>query len=114
MAQRHVRKGDQVVVTSGRYKGQKGELVEVLVRKNRVRVAGVATVKRHLKANPEAPNSPGGITEKLGSIAISNVSLIDPKSGRPTRSRIKVLEDGKKVRIATRSGEPIAAIAGGA
>jgi large subunit ribosomal protein L24 len=107
MAHRHVRRGDQVVVISGRYKGQKGELVEVLARKNRVRVTGIATVKRHLKADPNAENSTGKIIEKLGSIAISNVALIDPESGKPTRTRMQTLDDGKKVRVSTRSGKQI-------
>lgn len=107
MAHRHVRKGDQVMVVTGRYKGQKGELVEVLTSKNRVRVAGIALVKRHMKAEAGAENRSGRIVEKLGSLAISNVALIDPESGKPTRTRAKMLENGKKVRVSTRSGKQI-------
>ena len=103
---RHVRKGDQVKVLAGKYKGQQGELIEVLVKSERVRVRGLALVKRHLKADPNS-KQPGGIIERLGSIAISNVAPIDPKSGQATRVRMRVQADGKKVRIASRSGEPI-------
>jgi large subunit ribosomal protein L24 len=107
MARRHVKKGDTVVVTTGKYRGQQGRLLEVLVDRNRVRVEGIATVKRHLKPGKDPKHQSGGIIEKLGTLAISNVALIDPKDGKATRTHRKTLENGSKVRIARRSGEQI-------
>ena len=85
-----------------------GKVIEVLVAKNRVRIEGVAMVKRHLKPgrDPKVPN--GGIIEKFGTIHISNVMPIDPSTNKPTRVGIKTLEDGRKVRVAKGSGELIA------
>jgi large subunit ribosomal protein L24 len=102
---RHVRKGDVVEVLAGKYKGQQGKIIEVLVDKDRVRVEGVATVKRHLKPgrDPKIPN--GGIIEKFGTIHISNVLPVDPTQGKATRVGFKRLEDGRKVRFAKASGE---------
>lgn len=102
---RHVRKGDVVQVLSGKYKGQQGKIIEVLVDKDRVRIEGIATVKRHLKPgrDPKIPN--GGIIEKFGTIHISNVLPLDPSSGKPTRVGFKQLDDGRKVRFAKGSGE---------
>jgi large subunit ribosomal protein L24 len=99
-----IKKGDKVVVISGRDKGKKGEVLRVLREENRVVVQGVHMVKRHTR--PAASN-PGGIVEKEGSIHISNVAHEDPKSGKPTRVGYKFLEDGRKVRVARRSGETI-------
>lgn len=105
---RRVRKGDTVEVISGKYKGQQGKVIEVLVAKDRVRIEGVATVKRHVKPgrDPKVPN--GGIIEKFGTIHISNVLPLDPSTGKPTRVGFRRLEDGRKVRVARRSGEIIA------
>ncbi|RYF04795.1 MAG: 50S ribosomal protein L24 [Deltaproteobacteria bacterium] len=107
MSHRHVRRGDQVIVTGGKYRGQTGRLLQVLVETQRVRIEGIATVKRHLKPGKDAKHQQGGIVEKLGSIHLSKVALIDPKDGKATRTGIKVLEGGKKVRFAKRSGETI-------
>jgi large subunit ribosomal protein L24 len=99
-----IKKGDKVVVIAGRDKGKKGEVLRVLREESRVVVQGVHMVKRHTR--PAAGN-PGGIVEKEGTIHISNVAHEDPKSGKPTRVGYKFLEDGRKVRVARRSGETI-------
>ncbi len=103
MAQK-IKKGDNVVVLTGRDKGVTGEVVEYLPTKGRVIVQGVNRVKRHTR--PSA-SSAGGIIEKELSIDASNVALVDPKDGKPTRVGFKTLEDGSKVRFAKRSGEVI-------
>src|SRR5208282_2846061 len=97
-----IKKGDKVVVLTGRDKGKEGEVLRVLIDQERVVVQGVSMVKRHTR--PGA-GQPGGIIDKEGTIHISNVALIDPKSSKPTRVGFKVLADGKKVRVAKRSGE---------
>ena len=99
-----IKKGDTVMVIAGRDKGKKGEVLRVLRMESRVVVQGVHMVKRHTR--PAAGN-PGGIVEKEGTIHISNVAHEDPKSGKPTRVGYKFLEDGRKVRVARRSGETI-------
>jgi len=96
------KKGDKVVVLTGRDKGKEGEVLRVLIDQERVVVQGVSMVKRHTR--PGA-GQPGGIVDKEGTIHISNVALIDPKSSKPTRVGFKILADGKKVRVAKRSGE---------
>jgi large subunit ribosomal protein L24 len=105
---RRIRKGDTVAVIAGKHKGETGKVIEVLVAKNRVRIEGVATVKRHLKPgrDPKVPN--GGIIEKFGTIHISNVMPIDPSNQKPTRVGFKRLDDGRKVRVARKSGEILA------
>ena len=99
-----IKKGDQVIVTSGRDKGKRGEVLRVLRDTRRVLVAGVNVAKRHTRP---APGSPGGIVDKELSLDISNVALIDPKTGEPTRVGFRILDDGRKVRFAKRSGEVI-------
>lgn len=99
-----VRKGDEVVVTKGRDKGKRGEVLSVQRDDNRVTVAGVNMVSRHQRATQTAP---GGITQKEAPIEIANVALADPKDGAPTRVGFKFLDDGRKVRFAKRSGEVI-------
>ena len=99
-----IKKGDQVVVITGRDRGKKGEVLRVLREENRVIVQGVHIVKRHTR---QTAANPGGIVEKEGTIHISNVAHADPKSGKPTRVGYKFLEDGRKVRVARRSGETI-------
>ncbi|WP_439815708.1 50S ribosomal protein L24 [Zavarzinia sp. CC-PAN008] len=99
-----IRKGDKVVVLTGRDKGKKGEVLKVLPRENRAVVAGVNVAKRHTR--PSAGN-PGGILEKELTIHLSNIAIEDPKDGSPSRVGYKVLEDGRKVRVAKRSGEVI-------
>jgi large subunit ribosomal protein L24 len=105
---RHVRKGDTVAVITGKYKGKRGKVLEVLVDKQRVRVEGVVLVKRHLKAGRDPKQPQGGIIEKFGTLHLSNVLPIDPHTDKPTRVGFKVLEDGRKVRIARKSGEQLA------
>ncbi|OGQ83989.1 MAG: 50S ribosomal protein L24 [Deltaproteobacteria bacterium RIFOXYA12_FULL_58_15] len=105
---RRIRKGDAVAVISGAHKGATGKVLEVLVAKNRVRIEGVATVKRHLKPGRDQKVPQGGIIEKFGTIHMSNVLPIDPSTNKPTRVGFKTLEDGRKVRIAKRSGETLA------
>ena len=99
-----IRKGDQVLVLSGREKGKKGEVLRVLTKDSRVLVQGVNVVKRHTR--PQAGN-PGGIVEKEASLALSNVAFVDPKTGDPTRVGFRFLDDGRKVRFAKKSGEVV-------
>lgn len=99
-----IRKGDTVMVLTGRDKGKQGSVLKVVTAKDRVIVQGVNMVKRHSRgAQGQAP----GIIEKEAAIHVSNVALIDPKEGKPTRVTFKVLEGGRKVRVAKRSGEVI-------
>jgi large subunit ribosomal protein L24 len=97
-----IKKGDKVVVITGRDKGKSGEVLRVLRADDRVLVQGVNMIKRHTR--PSAGQA-GGIVEKEAAIHISNVAHIDPKSNKPTRVGYKVLGDGRKVRFARRSGE---------
>ncbi len=99
-----VKKGDQVVVLTGKNKGAKGEVLKVLPEKQRVFVQGVNMIKRHRKPSQTAA---GGIESTEASIHVSNVALADPKDGKATRVGYKALKDGKKVRFARRSGETI-------
>jgi len=99
-----IRKGDKVVVRTGKDKGKTGEVLRVLREEARVLVQGVNMVKRHSRP---APGNPGGIIDKEAPIHISNVALTDPKTGKPTRVGFKMLDGGRKVRIARGSGEVI-------
>jgi large subunit ribosomal protein L24 len=99
-----IKKGDRVVVLSGSDKGKVGEVLRVSPKENRAFVQGVRMVRRHTR--PTAA-TPGGIIEKEGAIHISNIAHVDPKDDKPTRAGFKVLEDGRKVRYAKRSGEVI-------
>ena len=99
-----VRKGDQVIVIAGKDKGKKGEVLRVVPEDNRVLVQGVNMITRHTK--PSMANQ-GGLVKKEASIHVSNVALVDPKGSEATRVGFKTLEDGRKVRIARRSGEQI-------
>ncbi|MDQ3805957.1 MAG: 50S ribosomal protein L24 [Acidobacteriota bacterium] len=101
-----VRKGDQVVVIAGRDNGKRGRVLEVDPSAGRVKVEGVAVIKRHQKANPGTGRG-GGIIDKEAFINISNVQLIDPQSGKPTRVRYQTNEDGSKQRLAARSGHAL-------
>ena len=104
MAKFKIKKGDKVIVITGRDKGKIGEVKRVLRAENRVIVDGVNTVKRHTK--PSA-NQAGGIVEKEASIHLSNVAFVDPKDNKPTRIGYKMLDGDRKVRFAKRSGEVI-------
>lgn len=99
-----IKKGDRVMVTTGREKGKTGEVLKVLREQDRVLVQGVNIVKRHTR--PTQLN-PGGVVEKEAALHISNVAHIDPKSNKATRVGYKVDSDGRKVRFARRSGEAI-------
>ena len=105
MSTLHIKKNDTVVVLAGQDKGKTGKVLKVLVDENRALVEGVNMVSKSTK--PSAKNPQGGIVKQEAPIHISNLSLVDPKSGKPTRVGIKVAEDGKKVRIAKKSGEEI-------
>ena len=105
MSKLHFKKNDTVVVLAGEDKGKTGKVLKVLVEKNRALVEGVNMVSKSTK--PSAKNPQGGIVKQEAPIHISNLSLVDPKSGKATRVGIKVTEDGKKVRIAKKSGEEI-------
>lgn len=101
-----IKKGDNVIVLTGKNKGQTGEVIEILRSDNRAVVRGVNVVKKHQK--PTAGN-PGGIVEKELSLHISNIALLDPKTNKATRVGYKRNEDGSKSRIARKSGETILA-----
>lgn len=98
-----IRTGDEVVVLTGKDKGRKGKVLKVQPKDNRAVVAGINMVKRHQK---QTQNSEAGIVNKEAAIELSNLALVDPKDGKPTRVGFKI-EDGKKVRFAKRSGEVI-------
>ena len=104
MAKLKIKKGDSVVVITGRDKGKTGQVLRVLPADSRVIVQGISVAKRH--ARPRM-GDPGGIIEKELTIHISNVAHIDPRSSKPTRIGYKHLDDGHKVRFARRSGEVI-------
>lgn len=99
-----IKKGDTVVVLTGKDKGRSGTVLQMVTKTDRVLVQGVNLVKRHTK---QSQTSEGGIIAKEASIHISNVALADPKDGKATRVSIKTNDDGKKVRVAKRSGETI-------
>jgi large subunit ribosomal protein L24 len=104
MSASKIKKGDKVVVLAGRDKGKSGEVIEVRPKEQRALVRGVNMVRRHQR---QSASQEGGIISKEGPIAISNIAVEDPKDGKPTRVGFKILNDGKKIRIAKRSGEQI-------
>ncbi len=99
-----IKKGDRVIVLAGRDKGKTGDVVQVMPKENRAIVSGVNTVQRHQK---QSANQEGGIITKSAPIHLSNIALTDPNDGKATRVGFKIGDDGKKVRIAKRSGETI-------
>ncbi len=99
-----IKKGDRVVVTTGRDKGKKGEVIKVFPKEDRALVSGVNVVKRHQRQTQRVQ---GGIVNKESPIHLSNIAHIDPSSGEATRVGFKVLGDGRKVRFAKKSGEVI-------
>ncbi|MBK5957889.1 50S ribosomal protein L24 [Rhodoplanes elegans] len=99
-----IRKGDKVVVLTGRDKGRTGEVIEVRPTENRALVRGVNMVKRHQR---QSAQQEGGIISKEAPVHLSNLAVADPKDGKPTRIGFKILADGKKVRFAKRSGAEI-------
>ena len=99
-----IKKGDKVIVTTGKDRGKQGEVVRMIPTENRAVVRGVNLAKRHTK---QTAAQEGGIVSKEMPIHVSNLALRDPKDGKPTRVGYKTLADGKKVRVAKRSGEVI-------
>jgi large subunit ribosomal protein L24 len=99
-----IKKGDRVIVLTGRDKGKQGEVVAVMPKESRALVRGVNIVRRHQR---QSATQEGGIISKEAPIHLSNLALEDPKDGKPTRVGFRILEDGKKVRFAKRSGEVI-------
>jgi large subunit ribosomal protein L24 len=104
MAKFKIKKGDKVVVITGSDRGKTGEVLRVLRSEMRVLVQGVNMIKRHTR---QAPGEPGGIIEKEAPVHISNVAHVDPRDDKPTRVGWKVVDAGRKVRFARRSGEVI-------
>jgi large subunit ribosomal protein L24 len=96
-----IRKGDRVVVLSGRDRGRTGEVIEVRPDDERALVRGIHMVKRHQR---QTAAQDGGIISKEASIHLSNLAIADPKDGKPTRVGFKIMKDGKKVRVTKRSG----------
>ena len=101
----HIKKGDTVYVNAGESKGQQGRVLEILKKKNRSIVEGVNLISKHQKPNAAHPQ--GGIIKQEAGIHISNLMLVDPKTGKPTRIGRKKNEEGKLVRYAKKSGEEI-------
>lgn len=99
-----IKKGDKVVVLTGRDKGRSGEVVQVMPKDEKALVRGVNMVKRHQR---QSMNQEGGIISKEAPVHISNIAMADPKDGKPTRVGFRVLDDGRKVRFAKRSGDLI-------
>jgi large subunit ribosomal protein L24 len=100
-----IRKGDTVVVISGVHKGRRGEVLRVQPQAERAVVQGVALATRHVK--PRGVQEPGGIRQQEAAIHLSNLMLIDPRSEKPTKVGFRVLDDGRKVRVAKATGEVI-------
>jgi large subunit ribosomal protein L24 len=99
-----IKKGDKVVVLTGRSKGRTGEVIKVMPEENRALVRGVNMVRRHQK---QTASQEGGVISKEATIDLSNVAIADPQDGKPTRVGFKILDDGRKVRFAKRSGAQI-------
>ena len=99
-----VKKGDKVVVLTGRDKGRSGEVVQVMPKEEKAVVRGINLVKKHQK---QTQNQEGGIISKEAAIHLSNIAIADPKDGQPTRVGFRILDDGRKVRFAKRSGDLI-------
>jgi large subunit ribosomal protein L24 len=101
----HIKKGDTVFVNAGEDRGKKGKVLEVLIDKNRAIVEGINLVKKHTKPNAKHPQ--GGIIEQESAIHISNLQVVDPSTGAPTRVGRRLNDKGKLVRYAKKSGEEI-------
>ena len=99
-----IRKGDNVIVLSGRDRGRRGEVIQVIPAEGRALVRGIHMVKRHQR---QTATQDGGIISKEASVHLSNLAIADPRDGKPTRVGFKVMADGKKVRVAKRSGAEI-------
>jgi large subunit ribosomal protein L24 len=101
-----IRKNDQVVIITGRDKGKRGRVLEVALAKGKIKIEGANVIKRHQRANPQS-NRSGGIIDKEAFIDISNVQLIDPQNGKPTRVKYQIEADGTKTRLAAGSGHTL-------
>jgi len=99
-----IRKGDKVVILAGKDKGRTGEVVEMKPKEGRALVRGINMVKRHQR---QTADQEAGIISKEAPVDVSNLAIVDPKDGKPTRVGFKILEDGRKVRFAKRSGDVI-------
>jgi large subunit ribosomal protein L24 len=99
-----IRKGDRVIVTAGRDKGKRGEVRQVMPEDGRAIVVGVNLVRRHTR---QTAKTEGGIISKESTIHLSNLAILDPKTSKPTRVGFKILDDGRKVRVAKASGDLI-------
>ena len=100
----NIKKGDKVIVRTGRDKGKKGEVLKIFPKEDRALVSGVNVVKRHQR---QTQTQQGGIVNKESTIHLSNLAHVDPKSGKASRVGFKTLNDGRKVRFAEKSGEVI-------
>jgi large subunit ribosomal protein L24 len=105
MSVQRLQKGDTVVVIAGKDKGKKGKVMRLFKEENRVTVEGINLVKRHMKPNPRMQQ--GGILEREQPLHASNVMLVDPSTGKPTRVKVKTDDKGVKIRVAAKSGEEI-------
>jgi large subunit ribosomal protein L24 len=101
----HIKKGDTVYVNTGENKGQQGRVLEVIRKSERAIIEGINLVSKHTKPNAKSPQ--GGIIRKEASVHISNLMLIDPSTGKPTRIGRKITEKGRLVRYSKKSGEEI-------
>lgn len=101
-----IRKNDQVMIIAGRDRGKRGRVLEVVPGKGKIKVEGANMIKRHQRANPQG-NRRGGIIDKEAYLDISNVQLIDPQTGKPTRVKYQVESDGTKTRLAAGSGNTL-------
>ena len=100
-----IRRDDEVIVISGKDRGKTGRVLRVDPVKDKVFVEGLNIVKRHQRPTPGQPDAVAGVIEREGPIHLSNVMLVDPQSDKPTRVGVRALADGKKARVARRSGE---------
>jgi large subunit ribosomal protein L24 len=97
-----IKKGDKVLVIAGASKGSEGEVLRVFPKEERAVVQGIALAKHHTK--PKGVGQPGGIVEREAAVHLSNLALIEPKTGKPTKVSFRVIEGGKKIRVARKSG----------
>jgi large subunit ribosomal protein L24 len=101
-----IKKNDQVVIITGRDRGRRGRVLDVAPARGKIKVEGAGMIKRHQKANPSS-NRGGGIIDKEAWIDISNVQVVDPQSGKPSRVRYDLQKDGTKTRVAATSGHAL-------
>jgi large subunit ribosomal protein L24 len=102
-----IRTGDNVVVISGKDKGKTGKILRVDRKAEKVFVEGLNMIKRHQRANPASPNAQVGVIEREAAIHVSNVAIVDPKDGKPTRVTVRRDDNGRRMRVAKRSGSEL-------